>query len=84
MCKLYPFTKLNFKNIYLFIYISSYYFLLLAKKRVDSDKDDEEQYNDLLLLIQLLSHILSKDFLDLGGKYLLNFLTFIITPFEPS
>ncbi|XP_066917411.1 exportin-4-like isoform X2 [Clytia hemisphaerica] len=35
-------------------------------KKTDNDQEDEEQYNDLLLLIQLLSHILSKDFLDLG------------------
>jgi len=36
-------------------------FLFQAKKTFDTDQD-EDQYRDLLLLIQLLKHILAKDF----------------------
>merc|ERR1719361_1762203 len=34
-------------------------------KTVIGEHAEEEQYSDLLLLIQLLTHILSKDYLDL-------------------
>ena len=35
-----------------------------------NESEEEDQFVDVLLLIRLLSHILSKEYLNLGGIYL--------------
>ena len=45
-------------------------FLYSGKRVKNASEEEEERYMDILLVTELLTNLLSKDFVDFGGRYL--------------
>lgn len=50
-------------------------FALIVGRRTVGDDEEEERYNDILLMMELLTNLLSKDFMDFSDPGMYSSLT---------